>query len=713
MPSKRLFENGPSFNSRRPLNFKHRRLDAVRSFPANCGLAAHSDPIRATPIACVNSLSSNNININPSSEKYALAIPAVPLRSVPALDLKRDTENPIPSVVDGKRTDRDNENTVCEPDESWEHDLEKIAAVIADAKSYLNGFDQLTPVEREEKSEVCVISREEWSKSARKCDGGAKKVKSDGQSEVCERTETKCGEENRERNFMDLDECESLSKTCDSNNEPNLINLGIVKHEEPRGVMVTEALKLFDEYYEEIVKGERKSAYPHLEAVERLKGEGKYIFPDKPFGHIPGVEIGDEFRFRSQLALVGIHRQLIAGIDHVSLGGKKYATSVVESGRYENTSKTVDVLIYSGQGGNLKIVDNIADQKLEKGNLALVNSMEMGYPVRVTYKRTNYKRGVVYVYDGLYTVKNLWQERDQSGKLVFKFELHRMPGQPRSCPFPKPDPKPEKVETGTEVCVVDDISLGREKIPVRAMNGVDDDRPPEFTYVTSTIYPSWYKPVNPVGCDCVNGCSDSRQCPCVVKNGGEIPYNEKGLIIKVKKGEVHECGLLCKCPPTCMNRVGQHGPRYRLEIFKTEKRGWGVRSRDHIPSGGLICEYLGEFLREKEADLRIGGDEYLFDIFRSRGGRAEGFSIDGAIYGNVGRFINHSCSPNLYAQKIMYDHGDERMPHIIFFATKEIPPLTEIFYDYNYKLGSVCDANGNVKIKACHCGSRKCSKRMY
>ena len=45
----------------------------------------------------------------------------------------------------------------------------------------------------------------------------------------------------------------------------------------------------------------------------------------------------------------------------------------------------------------------------------------------------------------------------------------------------------------------------------------------------------------------------------------------------------------------------------------------------------------------------------------------DGFALTAVRYGNVGRFINHSCSPNLYAQNVMYYHGDRRVPHIMFF----------------------------------------------
>lgn len=156
-----------------------------------------------------------------------------------------------------------------------------------------------------------------------------------------------------------------------------------------------------------------------------------------------------------------------------------------------------------------------------------------------------------------------------------------------------------------------------------------------------------------------------------------------------------------------------------------------MRSRDYVSSGSFMCEYVGELLDEKEAERRIDHDEYLFDVgnydeetpkrnkkfavesnsFQRKD--EDGFTLDAARYGNVGRFINHSCSPNLYAQNVMYDHGDRRVPHIMFFASKSIAPLEELTYDYNYQIDQVYDANGNLKKKNCRCGSRKCLGRMY
>ncbi|KAH6830850.1 hypothetical protein C2S53_005774 [Perilla frutescens var. hirtella] len=569
-----------------------------------------------------------------------------------------------------------------------------------------------------------------------------------------ELTETKC-REHQVDGSMDLDEISTIAKSeqdkplktfspddetvaINSINEPEYcenhkesINLEIVQRDHPQGRKVMQALKLFKEEYVKLLNnhelewsGEKTVRFPHIEAGVRVKAKGMGVSKDnKRFGHIPGIEIGDEFSFRSELDIVGLHCQLVAGIDSVKIDGNRYATSVVNSGCYENTATTHGTLIYSGQGGNPKVSNSAAaDQKLEKGNLAMTNSMKMGYPVRVISRRScpmtskslsrKNERGYMYVYDGLYTIKKYWQEReDQTKKLVYKFELQRLPGQPRNCGTNVKLGKQIKANRG--VCVLDDVSRGKEKFPVRVMNAVDDDLPLPFTYITKIVYPPWYQRSDPIGCNCIDGCSDSEQCPCVIKNGGEIPFNEKGAILRAMPNKVvHECGPSCKCPPSCMNRVSQHGPRYRFEIFKTKSMGWGVRSRDYILRGSFICEYVGELLGDQEADQRIGNDEYLFDISQSRDLKDDGFALDAGKYGNVARFINHSCSPNVFSQEIIYDNNDKRMPRIMFFAGKNIPPKQELRYDYNYKENRVRDENGNIKEKACHCGSQKCTARL-
>ncbi|KAE9596748.1 hypothetical protein Lal_00007994 [Lupinus albus] len=470
-----------------------------------------------------------------------------------------------------------------------------------------------------------------------------------------------------------------------------------------------------------------------LQAAKILKEKGKYVNTGKQIlGCVPGVEVGDEFQYRVELNMIGLHRPIQGGIDYVKHGGKILATSIVASGGYADELDNSDVLIYTGQGGNvMSTAKQPEDQKLERGNLALKNSSEEKNPVRVIrgYESRD-GRPKTLVYDGQYLVDSYWQDIGPHGKLVYKFRLRRIPGQ---CELPLKEVKKSKKFKTREGLCVDDISHGKERIPVCAVNTVDDEKPPPFKYITSMIY-RYCKLNRPEGCDCTDGCSDLQKCSCVVNNGGEIPFNHNGAIVEAKP-LVYECGPSCKCPSTCHNRVSQLGIKFQLEIFKTSTRGWGVRSLNSIPSGSFICEYIGELLEDKEAEQRTGNDEYLFDIGNNfsnstlwgglstlmpnaQSGSLEvvkdgSFTIDAAQYGNVGRFINHSCSPNLYAQNVLYDHDDERMPHIMFFAAENIPPLQELTYDYNYQIDQVFDSYGNIKRKDCYCGSVECSGRMY
>ncbi|KAM3340521.1 histone-lysine N-methyltransferase, H3 lysine-9 specific SUVH6-like [Capsicum galapagoense] len=533
------------------------------------------------------------------------------------------------------------------------------------------------------------------------------------------------------------------------------------KHEHIHKVKeVRETLKLYDDVYTKLLLEDKAEKHEgpskrriHIEAAMTLKKQKKWVNREWTFGHVPGVEIGDQFRFRAELVTIGLHHQFIKGINYVNINRKRVATSIVDSGRYGNEAISSETFIYVGQDRNPKVSFNarVENQKLEGGNLALKNSMDLGYPVRVICGRQRVngeKSDVRYIYDGLYTVTKCWKERAPTGKYVFKFELKRNLGQQKltrelvSRPpnlvkvnhFPENVNKETKSIMQSELIVDYDVSQGKEKIPIPAVNMIDDERPPPFTYITNMQYPDWYYISKPQGCNCTSGCLDSEQCSCASRNGGEIPFNTRGSILRAKP-LVYECGPSCKCPPSCKNRVSQHGPRYHLEIFKTESRGWGLRSRDYISCGSFICEYVGELIDEKEAENRIDHDEYLFDIgnydeeipkrnvacnnnFKVESNSLkrkdeDGFTLDALRYGNVGRFINHSCSPNLYAQNVMYYHGDNRVPHIMLFASESIAPLEELTYHYNYQIDHVFDKNGNMKRKNCRCGSRKCEGRMY
>ncbi|KAH0460390.1 hypothetical protein IEQ34_011053 [Dendrobium chrysotoxum] len=511
---------------------------------------------------------------------------------------------------------------------------------------------------------------------------------------------------------------------------------------------VKRALRIFQLICRKLLRVEESSSKKlgkinrvDLQACKVLKDNGEWVSNGEPImGHVHGVEVGDEFHYRVELSLIGLHRLFQGGIDSMKQNRMLVAVSIVASGGYEDDVDGSDVLIYSGSGGISAGGDKQpGDQKLERGNLALKNSIEAQTPVRVIlgFKEKSDPhdaRGKLvstFTYAGLYHVESYWQERGSHGFNVFKFQLKRKPGQPE---LAFKELKRSTMLRIREGLCVEDITRGKEKIPISVINTIDTDCPTPFKYITKNIYPSCYVKIPPRGCDCIGGCSDSEKCACAIKNGGENPYNCSGAIVQAKS-LIYECGPSCKCPLSCYNRVGQHGIRMPLEVFKTRGRGWGVRSLKSISSGSFICEYIGELLQDGEAEQRTN-DEYLFDIGHNYDDRSlwedlpnlipelqsnsicdtvenVGFTIDAAEYGNIGRFINHSCSPNLYAQNVLYDHDDKRIPHIMFFAVDNIPPLQELTYHYNYTIDQVRDSEGNIKQKACYCGSHECRGRLY
>lgn len=79
---------------------------------------------------------------------------------------------------------------------------------------------------------------------------------------------------------------------------------------------------------------------------------------------------------------------------------------------------------------------------------------------------------------------------------------------------------------------------------------------------------------------------------------------------------IFECNPKCKCDHRCVNRVAQNGISVRLQLFKTSKKGWGVRCLDDLPKGTFLCTYEGEILTENQTEERGKelGDEYFAEI---------------------------------------------------------------------------------------------------
>lgn len=161
---------------------------------------------------------------------------------------------------------------------------------------------------------------------------------------------------------------------------------------------------------------------------------------------------------------------------------------------------------------------------------------------------------------------------------------------------------------------------------------------------------------------------------------------------------IFECTALCGCAlpaPLCQNRLLQFGPRKMLKIVPSLRLSAALGSNQMelitkrlIPTGGFICEYVGEIITKEEAQLRhthsyFNSMNYIIclneypqnskmeeNISKSPTSAAEKQQstkndintsiksqtfIDPSRKGNVGRYLNHSCEPNCEILSVRVD----------------------------------------------------------
>ncbi|CAH0395429.1 unnamed protein product [Bemisia tabaci] len=409
---------------------------------------------------------------------------------------------------------------------------------------------------------------------------------------------------------------------------------------------------------------------------------------------------------------------------------------------------------------------------------------------------------------------------------------------------------------------IKDLSYGKEKQPISCVNYLDNLMPQYVHYITErepregvhlNLDPGFL-----VCCDCTDDCQNKEKCACwqltmegqkVIPGMDDAELNEgyiyRRLPERIVTG-IYECNSRCRCSKTtCLNRVVQHPLMQRLQLFKTERKGWGIRCLNDIPIGSFICIYAGHLLTENSANEegKNYGDEYLAELDyievierikedyeesvpeelmseaeksagssedseeersksrptspRSRkmdaefelkcasseqsefkmmlrkkpdkskkksddksssdgekssnkeddgdsdgdgddrkqnraplrfnptvdedpGDEKEGKSLrylfgeDECVYvmdakcnGNIGRYLNHSCEPNVFVQNVFVDTHDLRFPWVAFFALNYIPAGQELTWDYNYDVNSVPG-----KVLYCYCNSSECRGRL-
>ena len=78
--------------------------------------------------------------------------------------------------------------------------------------------------------------------------------------------------------------------------------------------------------------------------------------------------------------------------------------------------------------------------------------------------------------------------------------------------------------------------------------------------------------------------------------------------------------------------------------------------------------------------------------------------VDPARVGNAGRFINHSCAPNLAPHPVRVG---SLVPRLALFATRDLEAGEELTFAYG-DATSPPDSTGSAALRPCLCGAAAC-----
>lgn len=207
------------------------------------------------------------------------------------------------------------------------------------------------------------------------------------------------------------------------------------------------------------------------------------------------------------------------------------------------------------------------------------------------------------------------------------------------------------------------------------------------------------------GCTCPSLCASD--CSCM--RGCSSTYYTGGVLSSVQNPPlmIYECHDHCLCNDKCPNRIVQKGPHCGLRFIETGFKGKGINCSVDLAPGTFVCEYAGEVIGAKEARSRFAqrknDSNYIFCLREHFGPAIVHTYVDPTFIGNIGRYINHACDPNLMVVPV---RTDTTVPKICLFACRDIAAGTELTFDY---AGDCNVATGEGETRSvCHCGTSSC-----
>ena len=140
-----------------------------------------------------------------------------------------------------------------------------------------------------------------------------------------------------------------------------------------------------------------------------------------------------------------------------------------------------------------------------------------------------------------------------------------------------------------------------------------------------------------------------------------------------------------------------------FRVDRSRVHGFGVFSREAVPRGMPVMEYVGEVVRRPVADRReraAGGflqnpSTYMFALDEND---ADSRVVDAARKGNLARFANHSCAPNCATRSVVLANRRR----VVLFTLRDVRRGEELTYDYQF--APECPE----RETPCACGAAAC-----
>ena len=175
------------------------------------------------------------------------------------------------------------------------------------------------------------------------------------------------------------------------------------------------------------------------------------------------------------------------------------------------------------------------------------------------------------------------------------------------------------------------------------------------------------------------------KCGCKKKCGAKC---------RLKKHRVECEDATCRLGADCGNRHIQNNIAVNVVRRESEGMGFGVFAATKVPKRTYLCEYMGEVITEAELQARVNRHRasYVMDI-------GDGFVIDAFKYGSIGRFINHSCTPNAVAE--VWNVGGN--PRVAIYSNTTIEQDEEVTFDYG----------SDYEFMECKCPSCKAKETSH